>query len=320
MLNEAIFSLAIQHWKDLEVVVVLQNGTENFKYEVKRLIENQLHHKDHRFQIHCVNVPQGEDGRSAMLNYGIRTATGRYLAFLDDDDIIYHHGYQVLIEQLISGKLPVSVGGCRTATLKKYSDYWYFKNKETPYTWGRNRYDLFKDNFIPIHSFVIDRLRVDSSDLYFDEDLSLLEDYDFLLRLCSKYEFDFTKLDVFVCEYRFHDTNSMPYAEVSADVLSARASIEERKKNLQCNIPVHILVDLLTNNSLDRRECALVTQDHSIPRNPQIIRRILNSTIDNAYDFFSRHPRIEKQMSKVVHFGWRFYSKFSPLNSDNGSK
>ena len=47
--------------------------------------------------------------------------------------------------------------------------------------------EMLIENFCPIHSFVLDRNLVDPSDLFFEERISRLEDYDFFLRICSKY-------------------------------------------------------------------------------------------------------------------------------------
>ena len=43
--------------------------------------------------------------------------------------------------------------------------------------------------------------------------------------------------------------------------------------------------------------------------NPQIIRKVFDSTRDKTYNFFSRYPRLEKQLSKTVHLGWRLMAK-----------
>lgn len=325
-LDEALFSLAIQYWQNLEVVVALQNGTEKFKYEVNKLIEKQPFHKDCKFQVHNVEIPPGVDGRSTLINHGIKNATGRYLAFLDDDDVVYQHGYKTLIEQLVAGEAVIAAGGCRTAKVKKDFGNWYIQAKETPFIWGRNRLDLLKDNFIPIHSYVIDRTRVDESDLYFDDELPPLEDYDFLLRLNSKYEFDFSKLDTFVCEYRLHGANSIPYGQdSSADVVDkyARAFqlINKRKNDISFSLPVSDLLTLLelkTNSQISQPEAAGDLDIKFVDaENPRVIQKILDSTGNNIYEFFSRHPKIERQLSKTVHYGWRVFTKFSSRNSDN---
>jgi glycosyltransferase involved in cell wall biosynthesis len=331
--DEALFSLAIQYWHDLEVVVVLQNGTKEFEYEVNKLIKSQPFHKNCKFQVHVVKIAPGVDGRSSLLNHGIRNATGRYLAFLDDDDVVYHHGYKILIQQLIDGKASIAVGGCRTAKIKKEFGNWHTQVKETPFTWGRTRFDLLRDNFIPIHSYVIDRDRTNDSDLYFDDDFPLLEDYDFLLRLNSKYEFDFSKLDTFVCEYRHHDSNSLPMysaghsAEVHEKYARAFQLITERKKDISLSLPISDLLNLLTPKTDSAAVASVETTDttrtvksieieppQNNGQNPQIIRQVFDSSRDKVYNFFSHYPRIEKSLSKTVHFGYRVVTKLAPRN------
>ena len=333
-LDEALFSLAIQYWQNLEVLIILQNGTKKFIFEVKKLLEKQPFQKSCKYQIHNVRVSPGFDGRSTLLNYGIKNATGRYLAFLDDDDVVYQHGYNVLIEQLSLGNSAIAVGGCRTARVKKDFGNWYIQTKEKPFTWGRNRFDLLKDNFIPIHSYVIDRARVDSCDLYFDDDLPPLEDYDFLLRLNSKYDFDFSKLDTFVCEYRLHENNSLPvYSQDSSTDLidkytKAFQLISERKKTIFFNISVSELSDLLSvkANAIPAAiipigdktgELVDVKDSLAITENPQIIRKISESAVNKIYSFFSHYPHLEKQFSRIVRFGWRFLKKSNFSDKNN---
>lgn len=327
-LDEALFSLAIQDWQNLEVIVVLQNGTEKFKNRVKNLIEKQPFHQNCTFQIEIVEIPPGVDGRSTLLTHGIKIAKGRYLAFLDDDDVVYQHGYKTLIEQLATSEAIMAVGGCRTARVKKDFGNCYIEVKETPFTWGRNRLDLLKDNFIPIHAYVIDRNRVDDSDLYFDDKFPPLEDYEFLLRLNSKYEFDFSKLDTVVCEYRLHGSNSLPVygQDASSDLVGnyqrAFQLIDERKKTLSFSLPVSDVLNLLAVKT--DYPVAVISEELSPPinqssesENPQIIRKAFDSTRDRVYNYFSRHPRVERQLSKTVHFGWRIFAKLKSNNSDN---
>ena len=67
---------------------------------------------------------------------------------------------------------------------------------------------LLQGNFFPIHSYVIDRSRVQSQDLYINTQLSRLEDYELLLRLAAKYQFDFQSCGMPVAEYRFRTDGS----------------------------------------------------------------------------------------------------------------
>lgn len=310
-LEEAIFSLSTQNWTEIEIVVVIQNGDEDFESRVRDLVEHQPWYKNPAVQIHSVKIPAGVDGRSSLLNLGIKKSIGRYLAFLDDDDVVYQHGYEVLIGQLIAGNGAVAVGGCRTAKTSQEADHWYINTKETPFTGGRNRYDLFRDNFIPIHSYVIDRQRIDLGDLYFDDAFPPLEDYDFLLRIASKYEFDFSQLDVFVCEYRIHDSNSIPYtAQASTNQIAkhrrAQKLIAERKNTILCLVPLQELV------------ATVQQQIHQPPVNSALPAEIQNSRIlektlvgisNKIYSFFGNYPQVEQRLSRTANYWWNIYHR-----------
>lgn len=321
-LEEALFSLAIQYWQDIEVIILLQNGSAEFRRSVLQMISNQPWDGTPQYQVIVVEVPAGTDGRSTLLNHGIERAAGRYLAFLDDDDIVYQHCYTTLIEQLSNSSATVAVGGCRTARVIKESDHWFVKIKEAPFVWGRTRYDLFRDNFIPIHSYVIDRDRVNSSEVYFDDDFPPLEDYDFLLRLSAKYEFDFSKLNIFVCEYRIHDANSIPYTadaptEAFIKHAHARNLIDERKKRLLCTVSLTDLIEL--QETLIEQETQQITtaQSQSTDGINQLIeidesrvfKKFLDSFGDKVYTFFGNYPSLERRLSSVAHYGWRAHKK-----------
>lgn len=326
-LEEAIFSLSIQDWTDLQIIVVIQNGDDNYVRDVREIILHQPWREDPKFIIRTVEFKRGLDGRSALLNHGIKYSSGRFLAFLDDDDVVYQHGYKTLIDRLLKNdegeeEAPaIAVGGCRVAKTQRESDNWFISAKETPFTFGRNRFDLFRDNFIPIHSYVIDRKNIDARDLYFDNDILPLEDYDFLLRLSSKYDFDFSNLDVFVCEYRIHNANSLPYTEDATQekidkYRRAFDLINQRKKSLLCRIPLTDLIEIMD------RETPVKAFSTSEEENPQVIRRILVGWIDNLYSFLHTYPKLEIRLSKTVHYGWRILrgGDEKSLTKENSSK
>ncbi|HKP72726.1 MAG TPA: glycosyltransferase family A protein [Pyrinomonadaceae bacterium] len=248
-LENAVSSLSTQDWPALEVVVMLQNPDEALPREVEQLILRQPWHAPPRFQVIPVGVPAGVDGRSELLNRGITGAAGRFIAFLDDDDIIYPHGYRTLVEQLLAGDGVVAVGGYCKAYLRREADGWRVVGRENAVVPAPSRLTLFRYNYVPIHSYVIDRSRLGSFELYFDNDFPPLEDYDFLLRLFAVFEPDFSQFETQVCEYRIHELNSVGYSldkpdEQSAALQRAHGLIAGRKKTLPCVIMASELAEL----------------------------------------------------------------------------
>ncbi len=208
-LDEALFSLAIQDWDDLEVLLAVQNGTAEMEAQLIKLIRQQPWRKIPSFRVIGQTFPPGVDGRTRLLNLGVRAAQGRFLAFLDYDDCVYHHAYSALIRQLQKSGKAIAVGGCRRALIEPGTGHAYIVKKDQPFAApGRKRLDLCRDNFVPIHSYVLDRARVSPGFLYFDESFCLYEDYEFLLRLWCCYEPDLTLLDTPVCEYRIRTDGS----------------------------------------------------------------------------------------------------------------
>lgn len=307
-LEEALFSLALQNWSDLEPIIMLQNGTDELKQAVQDLLDHQPWRVSPKCKIIIVQIPEGMDGRSILLNHGIEQATGRYLSFLDDDDCVYHDGYTTLIRQLIDGDRAVAVGGCRRAQIGYESEHWFTHRKDNFFGWGRSLADLFTENFVPIHSYVIDRARIGNLELKFDESFTLLEDYDFLLRLFAAHEPDFTRLDNFVCEYRIrlNGSNSIAHTPAaSPEVIDlqrrAQLMIKESKKNLYCKyFPGKDFSDFIeTPASRVRLESAKQIQSGVDGEG-----RVLLKIVVIMYDFFSHYPRLERWLSKTLHLLW----------------
>ena len=334
-LEEAIFSLAIQDWHDIEVMVVLQNGTDKLKQTVVDIINRQPWPRQPKYQILLVPIPPGVDGRSTLINRGIANAAGRYLAFLDDDDFVYQHGYATLIGQLVAGGRAVAVGGCRRANIQREANHWFVQSKDNFFAWGRSRLDMFHDNFVPIHSYVIDRFRLGSFELYFDDACPPLEDYDFLLRLFNAFEPDFSQLDVPVCEYRIRldGSNSIAYVqnappEVVERQKRAQQLVKARKKQIIQTLPApqqkelreRVCAELFAESEFDAPITAPLTQplpvmtiEESLARREEERRdeerRVLLQITRELYLFFSCHPWWELRLSRMLHWAWRTYRR-----------
>jgi hypothetical protein len=147
-----------------------------------------------------VNVGGKGDLRSVMINKGLGSTSARYIAFLDYDDIAYDDAAENLIGALKENQAAISFGKIIQATVSSFGSFDFIDGKKNVF-WGTDKFDLFINNFCPIHSFVIDRSMIAQEDMYFDENLTKNEDYSFLLRIVAKYPSDFSHVNVVVGEY-----------------------------------------------------------------------------------------------------------------------
>jgi hypothetical protein len=247
--EETVFSLAIQWWIGLEVIIVSDEGSFALWDRIKNCVNSQPWLKPPSTKFITDDVSSSETSRYIKLvNQAIAIATGRYLAVIGCDGVIYQHGYTTLIGRLQSGSKAIAIGGCRLATLKCNSNHWYVAAKDTRLALlGQSRIDIFRANFVPVHSYVIDRARIGTFRLYLDEDLSPFEDYDFLLRLCAEYDPDLFCFDIPVCEYRIHPGNSWITTtplHVTGRSKQAHERLCDRKKTLLCAISAAELANL----------------------------------------------------------------------------
>lgn len=194
--------------------ILEQSTTSEWIILTKNFTEKQLNTLEERLTqeslikiciIENVNFDDGIDGRSHLLNVGIKLSTARFVSFLDYDDIIYPEFSKSLTSVLLTSDCAVSVCASKRVLIDSFKQTRLLEDR--PHMWGMS-YDLLLKNFIPINSFAIDRNKVIPEDLYFDIRLDRLEDYDFILNLFSKYKFDYTYRYKTLSEYFFHSDHS----------------------------------------------------------------------------------------------------------------
>jgi Glycosyl transferase family 2 len=248
--DEALFSLAVQQYELLEVVIVgdfsqiaalencakLQPWTSEMTWKVVSCrgaagasnagsaVVSASSSSTSDSAAASVSGGPAIDNRSAKLNEGIRSSSGRYLAFLDYDDVVYQHCYQSLIERLRGGTAALAAGGSRMAVRDSVTGF--ISNKQSQRQIDVSKADLWHENMLSIHSFVIDHRRI-VGEVRVDESLERLEDYFFLLQLSQVNEFDFALLSQPVCEYRVASS----LASGSASYVAAQTPEEQAKWN-----------------------------------------------------------------------------------------
>jgi len=191
LLQKALTSLSNQTLKVFEVVVV-NDGGDN--------ISSSLSKFENHYPVDYVHNNKSY-GRTAALNIGVKRSRGKWISFLDDDDIIYPWHLDTL----------VSTARLQRDTNVLYSDYnkSLFLSGQSNYPqitlgvepWEYDPHKLLVRNYMPIHTWMIARECFNEIG-YFNENQEMLEDYEFLLRLSKVFSFYHVKR--FTCEYRFY--------------------------------------------------------------------------------------------------------------------
>jgi hypothetical protein len=225
-LDRALFSLLNQAFTPVHPVIVTQNLPESESISVRAKVEahNWVHVGHAQPTIINVAGQPNQDLRAKLLNAGIEKARYRFLSFLDSDDYLYGHAYSYLIEEMLSRRVSIAFGGIVCKHVRAFRSFVYTRHRIEGAFVGNGLSDLLEDNFCPIHSFVIDRSGVDTRDITFDTNLCRLEDYDFLLRFCSKYSAWFESRSKTIGVYNWHldGRGSIQFHEI--DEVKAKAN------------------------------------------------------------------------------------------------
>jgi len=182
-LDRALFSVFCNTYPYKESIIVCQGCSEDY---TGKLSSYQKIYPEMKIKAIRNSTPLEKDERAKNLNLGIKNSTGRYLCFLDDDDLFYPHHLTTLIK-----------------LLKETDKIWAYSQvcldmEDNGFIVKKNyffRHDYFSfrkfliENFIPLHTFLVDTLRLkDKSLLLADESLTRYEDYYILLNLAFRYE------------------------------------------------------------------------------------------------------------------------------------
>lgn len=177
IIKRALDSVAAQNFKDFEVIVV-DDGSTNDAAVVEKY--------SGLMRIRLIRHPQNR-GAAVARNTGIAAAAGRFIALLDSDDS-WHPDKLACQVAALQGAAP-DVRACATGyILHKGNRELTICPQPSP---DRFKIEiLFGCTISPGSTLLIDRPVFDQTGL-FDENLSRLEDWDWLLRFAEAYEIMF---------------------------------------------------------------------------------------------------------------------------------
>lgn len=190
----ALQSVANNTFENVEVILVYQGSDLNQFDYVRKRVEIFDH-----LSLVVIHNPYDEDRRSQNLNLGWEAANGRYIGFLDDDDTFERNHLACLYDALRSSEHGWVYS--QVILIKETADL-VVRKKAIPFYRSSFSFSaLWFGNFIPIHSFLIDRNRLSPALQVspFCEDLNRSEDWDFLIRLSFFHQPK--RLNIFTCNY-----------------------------------------------------------------------------------------------------------------------
>jgi len=179
LLVGAVESVVAQNYRPLEIVVVNDGGDDPSPALSGVALKD--------VSLRMVNLSRRE-GRSVAANRAVEESRGRYINFLDDDDILLPMHVSTLVKVLERQKRKVAYTACELVEIEMDSEgIWHqkaevLKRFSTPFDENR----ILFENFIPFMTLMMDR----EAFLWaggIDPSFEIYEDWDLILRLSSRY-------------------------------------------------------------------------------------------------------------------------------------
>lgn len=169
LLQKAISSVLAQTFTNFEIIVVDDGSKDNTRTTVTAIDDHRIHY-----------IYQENAGLATARNRGLQLSTGKYVAFLDDDDLFLPNKLQIQVQKLENNQVVGLVSGGWI-----YIDIEGTKFRENrPWEW---RPVLNLDTWLVSCPTIVNAVLVRRSWLEhvkgFDETLQQSEDWDLWLRL-----------------------------------------------------------------------------------------------------------------------------------------
>lgn len=194
-LKDALLCLSAQTDRDFEVIVLEHDAFPENAADVRRVLDRQPPELAARLTL--VEVTGGT--RSRPLNEGIRMARGHYVAVFDDDDLVFANWVEEFHKASLRGDGRLL--RANVATQNVQPELWpQDQDGFRTFTWPAAEYERYFDqlqhmlvNHSPFMSWAFPRSLFYTFGVRFDEELTVCEDWDVILRgslLCGVDDID----------------------------------------------------------------------------------------------------------------------------------
>lgn len=191
-LKDSIQSVLSQTFKDFEIIIINNYSNDNTFEMVNSFNDNR---------IKIINYKNnGIIAKSR--NWGLMHSSGRYIAFLDDDDLWCSQRLELQIKYLESNP-EIDIAYSNAIIIDEHGKRKGILNNPTRAKSGRIFLELVNDSFVPMLTVLMKKKVFETIGL-FNEDLSMraAEDYEYWLRASLKFNFGY--IDKPLALYRVH--------------------------------------------------------------------------------------------------------------------
>lgn len=192
-IGETLQSVLRQTIHDFEIVVVDDGGTDNQKEVIAAFVE-----KDSRVKY----IYQSHRGVSAARNTGFRLSKGKFIAFLDSDDVWLPENLKVKLEKLERENIGLVHSDATVIDAHSEDVNTTLSGMEGELL---NELLLWDGTQIPGPSSILVKREVIDAVGLFDEDLSTSADKEFFFRVAAKFRIG--RIQQTTWKYRLHGNN-----------------------------------------------------------------------------------------------------------------
>jgi GT2 family glycosyltransferase/glycosyltransferase involved in cell wall biosynthesis/thioredoxin-like negative regulator of GroEL/2-polyprenyl-3-methyl-5-hydroxy-6-metoxy-1,4-benzoquinol methylase len=226
MLQIALTSILNQSFQNFEIIVINDGGED-----VESLIASMNQHGNIIYVRHEKNR-----GLAASRNTGIKLASGKYIAYLDDDDRFLPEHLETMVDFLEAHEQDYKVA---------YTDAWrvhqtleqgqYVETgRDVPYSFDFDADRLLVRNYFPVLCVMHQRACLDQAGL-FDESLTSHEDWDLWIRMSRAYHFAHIKKTT--AEFTWRTDRTSMSSRMRPDYIRTTEVIYQKYRDLVATNP-----------------------------------------------------------------------------------
>ncbi|HBH60308.1 MAG TPA: hypothetical protein DDX85_00905 [Nitrospiraceae bacterium] len=177
-------------------------------------------------------------GLAAARNTGIKLSRGKYIAYLDDDDMYYPDHLETLVAYLHDSDCKVAYTDAYRSIQVKENGQYVTKKKDLPYSYDFDYDQILVTNYIPVNCVMHEKACLDETGL-FDETLPVFEDWDLWIRMSRRFQMQHIKKTT--AEFTWKNDGSTMTSSGQAEFVNTGRMIQKRYRKYAERTP-HILI------------------------------------------------------------------------------